>query len=138
MPGDEMTAHAGDLLLGTAATGFAVRMLQEGEPVSGVHAIVIRASDGGPVTSSWLLLWTRTEDFAGLVEGHAKGTTIRSVSVKDLVEFELEVPTHDVQARGEELLERLDHLAALQDTLNGALDRLRSAELRLTYAEVTQ
>ncbi len=57
---------------------------------------------------------------------------------KTLVEFELEVPTHDVQARGEELLERLDHLAALQDTLNGALDRLRSAELRLTYAEVTQ
>lgn len=136
--GDEITAHTGDLLLTTTATGFAARRLDEGEAITGLHAIVVRALDGGSATSSWLLLWTRTEEFAGLVDRHAKGTTIRSLSAKDLLEFELDVPATEVQAQSEQLLERLDRLAAAQEALGEALDQLRSAELRLAYAEVTK
>lgn len=136
--GEEITAHAADLLLTTTASGFAARRLNEGEAISGLHAIVIRAIDGGAATSSWLLLWTRTEEFEGLVDRHAKGTTIRSLSPKDLLEFELDVPPTEIQAQSEQLLQRLDRLAAVQEALGKALDQLRSAELRLAYAEVTK
>lgn len=136
--GDEITARAGDLLLTTTATGFAARRLDEGEAITGLHAIVIRALDGGSAMSSWLLLWTQTEKFASLVDRHAKGTTIRSLSAKDLLEFELDVPTTEVQEQSKQLLERIDRLAAAQEALGEALDQFRSAELRLAYAEVTK
>ncbi len=136
--GDEITARAGDLLLTTTATGFAARRLDEGEAITGLHAIVVRALDGGSATPSWLLLWTQTEEFAGLVDRHAKGTTIRSLSAKDLLEFELDMPATEVQAQSEQLLERLDRLGAVKEALGEVLDQLRSAELRLAYAEVTK
>lgn len=136
--GEEITARAGDLLLTTTSTGFALRRLDEGEPVSGLHAIVLRPLDGSAASSSWLLLWTQTEEFAGLVDRHAKGTTLRSLSAKDLQEFELDVPTTEVQARSERLLDGLDRLAASQAALDEALSGLRTSELRLAYAEVTR
>lgn len=135
---DEITAQAGDLLLTTTASGFAARRLDDGEALSGLHAIVIRPTDGASATSSWLLLWTQTEEFASLVDRHAKGTTIRSLPAKDLVEFELDVPTPEVQAQSEQLLDRLGRLAAAQEALDKALDHLRFAELQLAYAEVTR
>lgn len=134
-PGGEITARAGDLLLTTTATGFAARRLDEGDAITGLHAIVIRALDGGAATSSWLLLWTQTEEFAALVDRHAKGTTIRSLSARDLLEFELDVPAKEAQARTEELLERLDRLAGAHRALGNALDQFRTAELRLAYSE---
>jgi type I restriction-modification system DNA methylase subunit len=136
--GVEMKARAGDLLLTTTPAGFAPRMLVEGEPVSGLHAIVMRALDGGKVGSSWLLLWTQTEEFLGLVDRYARGTTLRSLSVKDLQEFELDVPDAEVQMRGERLLSFLERLATSQVALDAAIAELRSIELRLAYAELTR
>jgi PHD/YefM family antitoxin component YafN of YafNO toxin-antitoxin module len=53
---------------------------------------------------------------------------MRSLSAKDLMEFELDVLTTEVQARSEQLLERLDDLAARKEALIVALEEFRSAE----------
>ncbi|MDQ3483967.1 MAG: N-6 DNA methylase [Actinomycetota bacterium] len=135
---DEITAHAGDLLLTTTATGFATRLLGQGEPISGLHPVVVRASNALAVTSPWLLLWTRTDEFAGLVDRYAKGSTVRSLSAKDLVDFELDVPSPEMQAGSQQLLEHIDRLTSAHEKLSKALEELRSAELRLAYAEMTQ
>jgi hypothetical protein len=136
--GQVVRAQAGDLMIATTGAGFAVHKLSEGDPISGLHAIVIRAAASGQVLPSWLLLWTRTEAFAGLVDRYAKGATIRSLSVKDLQIFELDVPSVEVQVQSEELLDHLDRLTAIQESIASSVERLRSAELRLAYAEATQ
>lgn len=134
--GGEAPGEAGDLVITTTPNGFSSRLLRTGEEVSGLHAIVIRALPGGPVTPAWLLLWSRTDAFARLAERYSKGSTLRSLSVKDVVDFELDVPSPEAQERGARLLERLDGLAASQERLRGAIEDLRTAELRLAYSEV--
>ncbi len=133
--GGEASGEVGDLVLATTHNGFSSRLLGEGEEVSGLHAIVIRALPGGPVVPAWLLLWSRTDAFARLAERYSKGSTLRSLSVKDLVDFELDVPSPEAQEHGARLLERFDGLAASQERLRGAIDELRTAELRLAYSE---
>ena len=133
---DEPNAQHGDLLLTTTDRGFKVRMLDGGEPISGLHPLVIRARDS--VDPFWLLLWTRTQVFASLIGRYAKGTTIRSLSVKDVAQFELEVPPAAVQAETKQLIRGLEEIEFMRTTLLETLDQLRSVEHRLAYAEVTQ
>jgi hypothetical protein len=133
--GASTKADAGDLVLTTTADGFTARLLGEGDEVSGLHAIVIRALPDGPVTPEWLLLWSRTDAFARLAERFAKGSTLRSLSVKDVAEFELDVPPPEDQQHGAHLLEGLDRLAAAQAQLERAIENLRSSELRRAYSE---
>lgn len=134
----EMRAQAGDLSVTVTSTGFASKVLAESEPITGLQAIVIRALPNREVTPAWLLLWTKTEEFAGLVARHAKGSTVRSLSVKDLGDFELDVPSIETQAHSLDLLDHLDRLAEAEDVLGSRVEELRSAELRLAYAEVAQ
>lgn len=131
-------ADAGDLVLTTTADGFTARLLGEGDEVSGLRAIVIRALPDGPVTPEWLLLWSRTDAFVRLAERFAKGSTLRSLSVKDVAEFELDVPPPEDQQHGAHLLEGLDRLAAAQAQLERAIENLRSSELRRAYSEAAR
>jgi len=134
--GGEVAGAAGDLVLTTTHNGFSSRLLQAGDEASGLHAIVIRALPNGPVKPAWLLLWSRTDEFARLAERYSKGSTLRSLSVKDLVDFELDVPPREAQEHGARLLERLDELERSQERLQRAIEGLRTAELRLAYSEV--
>jgi hypothetical protein len=134
---DHRRPGPGDLLLVANASGFGTRLFGEGEDLPGPHAIVIRPLAGSPASPSWLLTWTRSDEFAGLFDRYARGTTIRSVSAKDLSEFELDVPSPELQTRNAETLARLDVLETARGALDAALRRLRSAEVRLAYAEVT-
>lgn len=137
-PDGDMVARDGDLLLTTTPNGYAARLLAEDETITGLHAIIMRVRPGVDVSPAWLLAWTSTEDFTNFVYQYAKGTTSRTLSVKDLAEAEIQVAPAAAQDTCRDLLASLDQLDLASQQLTESAAKLRSAALSLHYAEATR
>lgn len=135
---DAPLACAGDILLTASSGGLRGQMLDEGDPIQGLHATVIRSQDPSRVRPSWLRLWTQTPAFGDLIDRHAKGTTIRSISARDLADFELRLPPLAMQEEAETALERIDDALESLAAVAKSINEQRDAVLSLLYARVTE
>lgn len=127
----------GDLELAITASGFILERARPGNATPGAQ-IVIRPIRPHIVRSSWILLWSRTDEFAALVQRYTQGTSIPSLSVAALAEFEIEVPDVLVQADAERLLARFDDAVEAHRELLESLERFRLLELQHLYAGVAK
>ena len=127
------SALEGDLLLTVGPDGVGAELATSGQSLAGRHAVVVRPREGGEASGPWLYVWAQTDEFAELI---GRRSMEHKLSPKDLKDLEVGVPGISDRDRARDLLEVLDRLDQGSEKVTQAVASLRSAELRLAYAQV--
>lgn len=84
---------------------------------------------------SWIYAWTKSQHFDEQIRKHASGGTMSRVSIRDLADFKLPLPSQSYQRRLEEKIDRLDVALRSTSDLIRDLSDLRDAEIQLAIAK---
>lgn len=131
----------GDLFIRFGAEGISVHTSLDArsrDSQTGRVIVVHRRDDQPAEMGRWLGLWAKSRGLAELLDRHARGTTVRSVSLRDIAEFSVPVPSRD---RLYSAINRIDQFADATDMalfLHETLRELFEAECRLAFAEAVE
>ena len=131
----EQAVEADDVIVTLTSDGVDVAVGPSEDPRTGVHRLLLRPLRDGTVTSSWLALYCRSTEFRSLLDRHARGRTIRSVPVQEILDFEVPVPDLDLQHAAELRVKEMQVAVDAQRALVAGLERLQRATERLILEE---
>lgn len=140
MEGSAAERRPDDIRIRATAGGFVIESGDVVDParLSG-RALVIRPrNDQSLVTSEWLRVWTASSRFGDLLEQHARGTTVRSVPAREVVEFAIPVPSGERQRAAAALAKQVDAAASKAAIVVQTLEELRRVEIDRAVAQATE